>query len=128
MAKLVALRGEEPPDDVVVVVRGGINGLSPDVVVRAARRSLTAFGFLGISVSLAIDEPVEALCARLDGLRRYGQVRLSTAGALRRAGFALLATGQRPHFDIVLPDVESGTIVRLDAVFGPAVPNPGQLA
>jgi hypothetical protein len=51
---------------------------------------------------------------------------LSTAGLLRAAGFALLATGQRPHFDVVLPDPEGVTIARLDAAFVRARLNPGR--
>lgn len=124
--RLFGLRGEEPPEDDVVVVRAGVNGLSPETVVRAAQRSVQSFGFLGISVSLALDESLEDLCAGLDELRRYGQIRVSTVGELRTAGFALLATGQRPHFDIVLPDLTEATFLRLAEAFAPAQPNPGR--
>lgn len=92
--KLVVLRGEEPPADAVVVVLGGLNGLAIETVTRAASRSEKAFGFYGLSVSLAIGEHVEVLCRRLDSIRRYSQVRLSTVGRVRGAGFALLATGR----------------------------------
>lgn len=62
----------------------------------------------------------------LDELARYRQVRMSTVGAVRAAGFAFLATGDRPHFDIVLPDLTALTLARLDAAFAPPEPNPGR--
>lgn len=124
--KFVLLRGEEPPADIVVVVRGGMNGLDPATVTRTAARSLDAMGFLGVSVFLALDQTVEALCGSLDELVRYRQVRMSTVGAVRAAGFAFLATGDRPHFDIVLPDLDASTLARLDAAFAPPEPNPGR--
>lgn len=124
--KFVLLRGEEPPTDAVVVVRGGMNGLDPATVTRTASRSLDALGFLGVSVFLALDQTVGELCGSLDELVRYRQVRMSTVGAVRSAGFALLATGDRPHFDIVLPDLDAATLARLDSSFGPPEPNPGR--
>lgn len=124
--KLVALRGEEPPDDAVVVVRAGANGLSRDGIARTADRSSRAFGFLGVSVFLAVDHDVGELCRRQGELQRYGQVSLSTVGRVRGAGFPLLATGDRPHFDIVLPDLSVATLDRLAAVFDPPQPNPGR--
>jgi hypothetical protein len=124
--KFVVLRGEEPPVDAVVVVRGGLNGLDRATITRTATRSLDAFGFLGVSVFLALDQTVAELCGSLDQLARYRQVRLSNVGLLRTAGFALLATGDRPHFDIVLPDIDASTLARLDGTFTPPEPNPGR--
>jgi hypothetical protein len=124
--KFVLLRGEEPPPEAVVVVRGGMNGLDPATVTRTASRSLDAMGFLGVSVFLALDQTVGQLCGSLDELVRYRQVRMSTVGAVRAAGFAFLATGDRPHFDIVLPDLDRATLARLDAAFAPPEPNPGR--
>lgn len=124
--KLLVLRGEDPPGDVVVVIRGGAHGIAAETVARAATRNLKAFGILGLSVYLAIDHPVDDLCHGLDELRRYGQIRLSTAGRVHGAGFALLATGERPHFDIVLPDLAAETLLRLDRAFDPPQPNPGR--
>lgn len=57
---------------------------------------------------------------------RYGQVRLSTAGRVRSAGLALLATFNRPHFDIVLPDLSAPTLERLAACFDAPINNPGR--
>ena len=71
---------------------------------------------------MAVDE----LCRRSPRLGRYGQVRLSTFGRLRTAGFAVIATFDQPHFDVVLPDVSELTVARLDRCFDAPIPNPGR--
>ena len=124
--KLIALRGEEPPDDTIVVIRAGERGLSDDTLRRTAQLSQTEFGFYGVSVFLTLDLDVADLCASTDYLRRYSQIQESTAGQIRSAGFAMLATDARPHFDIVLADLEDDTLVRLRECFGPPRPNPGR--
>ncbi len=106
--RFVLLRGEDPPAEAVVVVRGGMNGLDPATVSRSASRSLDSMGLLGVSVFLALDQTVGELCGSLGELVRYRQVRMSTVGAVRAAGFAVLATGDRPHSDIVLPGPRCG--------------------
>ena len=66
------------------------------------------------------------VCAKSPGqavedLERYGKVRHSTAGRLRSLGFALLPTLDAPHFDVLLPDLEAGTLDRLELGFDPPV-------
>lgn len=124
--KLIALRGEDPPDDAVVVVRAGANGLVDENLCRTALTSHEEFGFYGISVFLALDLPVDELCASTDYLRRYSQIQESTAARVRAAGFALLATDARPHYDIVLAGLDEATLDRLRACFDPPRPNPGR--
>lgn len=126
MTGLVSLRGEEPPDDATIVIRGGEQGMAPDTLRRTATRSFKEFGFYGISVFVALDGSVAELCREIDAIRRYGQIRRSTVGRLRRAGFALIATGRRPHFDIVLPDPTDDTLGRLANCFETAEANPGR--
>jgi hypothetical protein len=120
----LALRGEDPPDDSVVIVRGG--EMKSDFVRRSARQSFDEFGFYGVSVWAALDRDVVALCASEPMLVRYGRIRLSTAGRLRALDFALVATMQRPHFDVVLPDTADATLERLEAAFDPPIPNPAR--
>jgi hypothetical protein len=120
----IELRDEEPPDDTIVVVRGG--EMKSAAVVRSATDNHDEFGIYAISVFLTLDLPVERLCQVEDGLARYGKVRLSTAGRLRSLGFALLPTLARPHFDVVLPDVEEPTLDRLELAFDQPIPNPGR--
>ena len=66
-----------------------------------AQLSQTEFGFYGVSEFLTLDLDVAELCASTDYLHRYSQIQESTAGWIRSAGFAMLATDARPHFDIV---------------------------
>lgn len=126
MTRLVALRGEDAPDAADVVIRGGANGMAPETLERTATRCFEEFGFYGVSVFVAIDTSVEELCRTVDAVQRYGQVRRSTVGRLHEAGFALIATGRRPHFDIVLPDITRATFTRLAGCFGAPEPNPGR--
>jgi hypothetical protein len=123
---LIALRGEEPPDDAIVVIRGGQNGLTAETLRRTAMAAHREFGFYGVSVFLALDLSVAELCASMDFLRRYSQIQESVAGRVRAAGFALLAAEARPHFDIVLPDLEDRTLDRLRSCFDDPRPNPGR--
>ena len=80
----IIVRDEEPPDDTVVVVRGGeMNG---DTVRRTASDAFDEFGIYTVSVFLALDDTVEVLCRGRPELQRYGKVRLATAGRLRILG------------------------------------------
>jgi hypothetical protein len=124
--KYVVLRGEVPPDDTAVVIRAGERGLSDETLRRTAEVSQAEYGFFGVSVFVALDVDVTTLCASTDYLRRYSQIQESTAGEIRSAGFALLATDARPHFDIVLADLDDGTLTRLRSCFRPPRPNPGR--
>jgi hypothetical protein len=38
----------------------------------------------------------------------------------------LLATLDRPHYDIALPDLSDGVVTRLTDCFDPPIPNPGE--
>ena len=75
---------------------------------------------------LALDDAVEELCRSIEDLGRYGKVRLTTVGRVRFLGFALLPTLEAPHFDVLLPDLEPGTLDRLELGFDPPVPNPAR--
>jgi hypothetical protein len=124
----LVVRHEDPPADAVVIIRGGL--LAPDSIVRTATTSFERHGFYGVSVFAAIDMTVDQLVARTPelGADRYKQLRRSTVGELRGAGFALLPTLEWPHFDIVLPDVEEPTLERLGACFSQPFANPAGAA
>jgi hypothetical protein len=92
---------------------------------RAARRAQEESGVFALSVFAALDETVEQLCTEDPDMPKYRQIRTSTCGQLRRSGFALLPTFDRPHFDIVLPDLDDATLERLEGCFAPPGPNPG---
>ena len=125
MTALVLLRGEDPPSGSAVVVRGGERSVDAEILRRTATHSFEEFGFYGISVFAVVDGTLEALCSSLDQVRRYRQIRLSTVARLHERGFALLATGRRPHFDVVLADLDDRTLERLPPASVRADPIPG---
>ena len=59
---------------------------------------------------VALDVPVEQLCQERSELQRYRKVLLLTVDRLRSLGFALIPTLDRPHDDIVLPDLDDNTL------------------
>lgn len=115
------LRAEQPPDDAAVVLRGGM--LAADGVRRSAERTFDAYAIYGLSVEGVIDRTVLDAC-RGERVAGYRQIRLSTFGRLRGAGFALLASFDHPHFTVVLPDLSELTVARLGSCFDDPIPNP----
>ncbi len=121
------LRDERPPDDRIIVVRGG-----PDTLAKLAvhaRRTHDAYVLDGeplwwISVYCALDDVGPA---SLDGLLRrfasYRVVHLPRTGQLRRAGFPLLPSFGRPHYTIRLDDGDQAGLTRLLESLGPAEAN-----
>lgn len=122
--KPIVLRAEEPPEDTVVVIRGG--EMTEEFVRRTATDAHDELGIYAVSVFLALDADVDALCSAEPFLVRYGKVRMSTVGRLRSEGFPLIPTLERPHYDVVLPDLLPSTLERLDRCFDPPIPNPGR--
>jgi hypothetical protein len=111
------LRNEDPPDDVVVVIRGGLHSLDADKVIAACEDSFADFGFYGLSVFAALDGDLEGLCRRLERLRSPGTIWVASCGRLRAAGFTLVATDASPHFDVVLPSLTRDIVEAVRACF-----------
>ena len=111
------LRDEQPPDDAVVVIRGGLHSLDIEKIIEVCEESFADFGFYGLSVFAALDGDVEALCSRLDRLRSPGTIWVASCGRLRAAGFELAATDDSPHFDVVLPSLDTGIVDSVRACF-----------
>ena len=120
----IVVRDEEPPDDTVVVVRGGeMNG---DTVRRTATDALRRVRDLH---RVGVPRP-----------RRHGRRAVSGptgAPAVRQGpahdgwsaaslGFALVPTLDRPHYDVVLPDLADATLDRLELGFDRPIPNPAR--
>ena len=104
MTRLLPIRGEEPPDDTVVIIRAGV--MAPESVRRTASDSFEDFGMYLVSVEAVLEGTVESTWSTSPRIGdRYGKIRLSTAGRLRGAGFVVLATFDRPHYDIALPEL-----------------------
>ena len=121
------LRDEaELPGDAVVVVCGG--PVAADKFVEHAHRQAREYTFRGepmysISVSLTVgDWELSALLA--GPLSSRSAFSASTAGAVRGAGFALLATYDAPHYDLLLATGEYPEAERLLSVFSAPGPNP----
>lgn len=106
-----------------MVLRAGV--MSAMSVRRAAERTFDLYSVYGISVEGVLDTTVQEAC-RGERVVGYRQVRLSTFGRVRSAGFALLATFDRPHFTVVLADLSELTVARLDRCFDDPIPNPGR--
>jgi hypothetical protein len=123
MTRPLSLRPDQPADDATIVVRAGV--MSELAMRRAAERSFELYAVYGISVEGVIDTTVQEAC-RGDRVVNYRQVRLSTFGRVRAAGFALLATFDHPHFTLVLADLSDLTIARLGRCFDDPIPNPGR--
>ncbi|MGH9057550.1 MAG: hypothetical protein ACRDYY_17075 [Acidimicrobiales bacterium] len=94
---------------------------------RAAERTFAIYALYGISVEGVTDTTVADACRTSERLANFRQIRLSTFGRVRSAGFALLATFDHPHFTLVLADVTEITIGRLDRCFDDPIPNPGRM-
>lgn len=121
MTRPLPLRPEQPPDDATVVLRAGL--MAADGLRRSAERTFDAYAAYGISVEGVIDGTVLDACRgeRVAGDR---QIRLSSFGRLRGAGFALLASFDHPHFTVILPDLSELSVARLGSCFDDPIPNP----
>lgn len=86
--------------------------MSNDTLRRTAADSFENFGAYLVSVEAVVEgSSVSETCRVSPRIGdRYGKVRLSTAGRLRSSGLPLLATFNRPHFDVVLPDLAESTL------------------
>lgn len=105
------------------MVRAGV--LSDRSIDDAANRCLEGYGILGISIEGAMGLPVAEVCRTSPRLGRYRQIRLSTFGRLRGAGFPVIATFDAPHCTVALPDLSELTVARLVRCFDDPIPNPG---
>lgn len=121
----VRLRDEPAPTDDAVVIRGGVLETRPDDHIRERAREAEAnVGLLAQSVLVVERADVSHVCLHDRRVARYTQVNLTTVGRIRRAGFPIEPTGDAPHYSIVLPDLDSGTIERFRGCFSPSQPNP----
>ena len=120
------LRSEVPPDDAVVVVRGG--PVAPEKVVEHARRQAREYSYrntpmYSISVSLTVGG--WDLSALLVGpLSSRSTFAVSTVGVVRAAGFELLPTYEAPHYDLLLATGEYPEAERLLRLFSGPQSNP----
>jgi hypothetical protein len=120
------VRDEAPPDDAVVVVRGG--PIAAEKLVEHALRQAREYTYRSepmhsVSVSLTVaDWTVDAILAGPMSSRTT--VSLSRVGPIRAAGFTFLPTYDAPHYDLVLATAEYAEAARLLTLFEPAKRNP----
>ena len=120
------LREEDPPDDTVVVLRGG--PIVAEKVLEHAQREARAYSLGGlplysVSVSLAVDGwSVDRLLA--GPLASRSTYAVTTLGSLRAARFLALPTFASPHHDIVMESGGYDEASRLLRMFSESLPNP----
>jgi hypothetical protein len=103
----VRVRREPLADDALVVVRGGL--LDIDTMRVDALRSFARFGEYGVSVLAAPDElAIDELGRTI--LRPNENLTVMQAGDIRSRGLELRPTFRRPHFTVLLPDLEADLI------------------
>ncbi len=97
------VRREPAPDDGLLLVRG--DELAAETLRRDAIRTYRRFGEYGVSLlGASIEADLDELAAGL--LRRFEVLTVMTAGALRRSGIELRPTFRRPHYTVMLPDLD----------------------
>ncbi len=97
------VRREPAPDDGLFLVRG--DELVAKTLRRDAIRTYRRFGEYGVSVlGASIEADLDELAGGL--LRRFEVLTVMTAGALRESGIELRPTFRRPHYTVMLPDLD----------------------
>jgi len=97
------VRREPAQDDGLVLLRG--DELAAETLRRDAIRTYRRFGEYGVSVLGAWTEAdIDELAGGL--LRRFEVLTVMAAGALRRSGIELRPTFRRPHYTVMLPNVD----------------------
>lgn len=113
--------GGAVPLDAIMAVRGSpIRGekFLEHALRQARERSLRGVNMASVSVDLVLpDWPLERILARQ--LRYYPRYATIEVAAILDEGFELLATGKRPHADLVLPALGIVEAERLAEFFRP---------
>ncbi|MGH9225995.1 MAG: hypothetical protein ACRD2W_19900 [Acidimicrobiales bacterium] len=120
------LRAEPPPDDLLLVVRGGARTLSDTHLANQVGDCWERYQFFGLSVFGAPDDDLNVVSAAVRAIRIRPVVRVARCAALRAAGFEVMPTFSNPwHFSVVLADATPATFELLRRCFAEPVSNPG---
>lgn len=120
------LRDESPPDDLLLVVRGGTHSLDDPTLERSTSDCWEQHGFFGVSVFAAPADDLVVLSRAHLAIRRRRQVRTARCGTLRAAGFEVAPTfGNPAHYSVVLTDATLERFERLRSCFSAPFDNPG---
>ena len=106
-----------------LVVRGGTMQL--EALVKSATKCLRLHKVCGISVYASSVLELKELCELADPLPQP-QIRLSTVGRIVRAvpEASFRPTFDKPHYTLVLPKCDPGTLTELRGAFDDPTPNP----
>jgi len=120
------IRDEAPPDDLLLVVRGGRNSLSDAHLERATTDTWERYRFFGVSVFGAPDDDLGSLSQREAAIRRRAEVRVARVGMLRVGGFDVVPTFANPaYFSVVMAEASPTIFAQLRSCFSAPQPNPG---
>jgi hypothetical protein len=120
------LRPDPPPDDLLLVVRGGVRTLSDAHLGNQVADCWDRWRFFGVSVFGAPEDDLHAVSAAVRAIRIRPLVRVTRCAVLRSAGFAVLPTfANLWHFSVVMPDATPASFAALRRCFGDPVTNPG---
>src|SRR5688500_4233452 len=115
------LRPEPPPDNLLLVVRGGTVTLSDAHLANQVSDCWERPRFFGVP-----DDDLASLSREVRAIRVRAVVRVARVGSLRLAGFEVMPTFPNPyHFSVVLPDAAPVRFETLRGCFGDPLPNPG---
>lgn len=98
------VRRDALPDNALVVVRGGL--LESERLRRDATMAFVRFGEYGISVLAVADEAALDVIARTT-LVQESVLTMMTVGAIRANDLELRPTFRRPHYTVILPDLNA---------------------
>jgi len=112
----------DPVLDEALCVRGGLMGVSS--LLKSAARAKRREGAPGISVFCGHPESTVADLVGAGDIP-HRQIRVSTAGAIRSAGFTVRRQGRWPHCTVDMsPEADEASASRLAACFGEPELNP----
>lgn len=116
---LLHLRDRDVPDDAIVMIRAGLNGLSTGKLRSDAARAHLTLGVQGVSVFASLPgETLRAAWRDNPHIRSRPLVWCTTAGAIRKAGFPLLPTGRNErHYTVVLATTDDDRLTALASLF-----------
>lgn len=96
--------------------------MQEDSLRRDARIAFLRFGEYGVSV-LAASDALGLREVAAGPLRRYRQLTITSAGAIRGAGLELRPTFRRPHYTVIFPTLDDG-VRRLLSCQNEVIENP----
>ncbi|GIT80159.1 hypothetical protein LLS1_18280 [Leifsonia sp. LS1] len=123
----LVIREEPPLPDDAIVVRGGI--MLRASVEAAAVTNYRDYGFYGVSTFAIPGLTASEIWEKSPKIAppNYRRIRVTTAGAVRAAGFELSPTWESDHFDIVLDNPpDETTWSKLDELFSPPTNQPDE--